>query len=243
MPRGRDVRAHQNHPEPFVDPRLTLAVEHLLRREPTLGIEVPRSPGRAPSTRPDLPERPVRPGSDRPRRPRPDADTSVDTDIEVDLGAKHLTALFRDAGPASVVWSGTAGELEVLLAETRVAVRPGVVLVALTASTDQTGQHELVVPLLVGTEERHLGLSLGAQKRAVGHSPLAALWSDALTAHSWSTLLTIAETAIATATSKLGRDVKAIQGKPGAMFTREGVLVVRSRSGVTAAEVFTVRPR
>lgn len=225
MPREPDALAHQmGHPEPFVDPRLTLAVENLVRRERTLGTEVLRSPGRAPST-------------------RPDADTPAGTDIEVDLGAKHLTALFRDAGPASVVWSGTAGELAVLLAKTRAAVRPGVVLIALTVSTDQTGQHELVVPLMVGTEERHLGLSLGAQKRAVGHSPLAALWSDALTAHAWSTLLTIAETAIAAATSKLGRDVKAIQGKPGALFTRGDVLVVRSRSDVTATDVFTVRPR
>ena len=235
MPRERDPLGH---PEPVVDTRLGLAVEDLLRREPTLGTEVQRFSHRPPGPRPD---QPGRRGGDRPPRPRPDPETEAD--VEVDLDAKRLQTLFRNAGPDSVVWSGPAGELEVLIARTRVAVRPGVVLVALTASTDQTGQHELVVPLMVGTEDRHLGLSLGAQKRVVGHSPLAALWSDALTAHAWSTLLAIAETAIGVATAKLGRDVKAIQAKPGALFTREDALVVRSRSGVTASEVFTVRPR
>lgn len=242
MPTERDGL---RHPEPLIDPRFPLAVEELLSRERVPVTEVPRAPNPGterprttirPPRQPPV-TRPGRPARDRPQQPR------SDKDVEVELDAKRLQTLFRKAGPSSVVWSGPAGELEVLIAMTRVAVRPGVVLVALTADTDQTGRHELVVPLMVGTEDRHLGMTLGGQKRAVGHSPLAALWSEALTAHAWSTLLTIAESAIGFAVSELNRDTKTIQSKPGAMFTREDTLVVRSRSGVSVAEVFTVRPR
>ena len=77
MPRERDALAHRlGHPEPVIDPRLRLAVEDLVRRERTLGTEVPRfqtgnRAARAPGpTRTPGGHRPRgRPGRQAPDRP------------------------------------------------------------------------------------------------------------------------------------------------------------------------------
>ncbi len=135
------------------------------------------------------------------------------------------------------MWTGPAGELLVAPESTRISIKPGVVLFAITVATDQTERQEMVVPVMVGTEERHLGLHLAGQRRVIGHSGLASLWSDALNAYAWETMLTIASTAIEVTAARTGDVLPgSIEAKPGAMFTRGDELVVTNRKQISFAE-------
>jgi hypothetical protein len=84
-----------------------------------------------------------------------------------------------------VIWYDHDGEVLVHLDQTVVALDDGVVLVALTLETDQTGTGQLTVPLVVGTRQFAAGLLVMTESRPRGPVALVDRWGDSAVAVAW----------------------------------------------------------
>lgn len=106
------------------------------------------------------------------------------------LGAR--SAAIGEPPPAKVIWRDADGEVLVHLDQTKVVMFPGLVLVALTLETDQTGQGQLVVPFAVGSPASPAGLLAVTEQRPRGPAQLVDRWGDSATAAAWLALLDLA---------------------------------------------------
>lgn len=108
-----------------------------------------------------------------------------------------LSAPYAAAGaspPTEVAWFDYDGEVTVNLAATTVTLLDGLVLVALTLQSDQTGTGQVIVPLSVGTQASPTGMLIGTENRPRGLLALVDRWGEAATAAAWSALLDVAQT-------------------------------------------------
>jgi len=96
------------------------------------------------------------------------------------------------APPAEVIWQDSDGEVLVHIDRTRLAVHPGLILVALTLETDETGPGELVVPFAVGTPDSPAGLLAVSEMRPRGPQALVDRWGQSVIAAAWLALLDVA---------------------------------------------------
>ena len=96
------------------------------------------------------------------------------------------------APPAQVVWFDHDGDVLVHIGATEVSLFDGLVLVALTLETDETGLGQLSVPLTVGTPAQPVGLVVGTELSPRGPSLLVDRWGEAATAAAWNALLDVA---------------------------------------------------
>jgi hypothetical protein len=103
------------------------------------------------------------------------------------LGSPYVAA---DASPLQqVMWYDHDSEVLVHLDRTMIKLGDGLVLVALTLETDQTGAGQLTVPLGVGSAQLPAGLVVVAESRPRGPAVLADRWGQAVTAAAWRALL------------------------------------------------------
>jgi hypothetical protein len=103
------------------------------------------------------------------------------------LGALYLA---EDVNPPQqVIWYDHDSEVLVHLDRTVVRLDNGVVLVALTLESDQTGVGQLTVPLSVGSAQLAAGLVVVTESRPRGPAALADRWGDAVIAAAWRALL------------------------------------------------------
>jgi hypothetical protein len=121
---------------------------------------------------------------------------------QVVLDAARLTELFQVAlaavvpaidgtPPTEVVWYDADSEVLVHLDRTRVVVQPGLVLVAMTLESTQTGSGELLVPFAVGAPGTPAGMVAVTEPRPRGPAALADRWGDAVTAAAYRALLDV----------------------------------------------------
>jgi hypothetical protein len=103
------------------------------------------------------------------------------------LGSLYVAA--DVAGPAQVIWSDHDSDVLVHVDQTAVVLQPGIVLVALTLQTDQTGVGQLIVPLLVGSAQFAAGLLVMTESRPRGPIALVDRWGDAAVAAAWRALI------------------------------------------------------
>lgn len=145
----------------------------------------------------------------------------------VEVGDGGLERLVRAAAappeqPASVVWREGDAEVIVHLGRTRVRVLDGLVLVALTLESDQTGPAEVVVPFAVGTEERPAGLVAASETKPRGPELLVDRWGEAIVATAWRALVEAATTVA----SGRGSDLEGAPLRAGALVARRGGVAV-----------------
>jgi hypothetical protein len=134
------------------------------------------------------PPKPVPPGGTAPPVSVPSA--TVEQLTTAALGAAYVAA---DKAPlAQVVWSDADGEVLVHVDRTQVAMFPGLVLVALTLETDETGAGQIVVPFAVGGPDSPAGLVVVTESRPRGPVALVDRWGQAATAAAWQALLDVA---------------------------------------------------
>jgi hypothetical protein len=142
------------------------------------------------------------------------------------ITTKELQALVRKVltvDGARVVWTVGGAEAAVHLDATRVATHDGLILVALTLATDQTGPQELTVVLAVGGERRPAGLVALAEERPRGHPELARVFGTATIATAWRALIEILRTAAAAS----GRDARDDPLLPaGVTASAEGIRIL-----------------
>ena len=93
------------------------------------------------------------------------------------------------AAPAQVVWYDHDSEVLVHLDRTLVRLSEGVVLVALTLQTDQTGAGQVTAALSIGSPQLPAGLLVVTESRPRGPVALVDRWGDAVVAAAWRALI------------------------------------------------------
>ena len=152
------------------------------------------------------------------------------------LAATALGARYAAPGqppPPRVVWTDGDSEVLVHLDKTEVVTFPGLVLIALTLETDETGRGQLVVPFAVGSPDSPAGLVAVTEARPRGPSPLADRWGEAVTAAAWLALLDVAH-AMAL---RSGTDATGARLIPGAITSDGAALSVTPQARHPADQV------
>jgi len=103
------------------------------------------------------------------------------------LGSLYVAA--DVSPPPQVIWYDHDSEVLVHLDRTVVELDDGLVLVALTLETDQTGVGQLTVPLSIGSAQLAAGLVAVTESRPRGPAALVDRWGDAAIAAAWRGLL------------------------------------------------------
>jgi len=103
------------------------------------------------------------------------------------LGALYVAP--DQTAPQQVVWYDHDGEALAHLDRTQVRLGNGLVLVALTLETDQTGLGQVTVPLGIGSPQMAAGLLVVTEATPRGPTALVDRWGDTSTAASWRALL------------------------------------------------------
>ena len=107
-----------------------------------------------------------------------------------------------------VVWTSGAAELLVHTDQVTLAASSGVLEVGIGVECDQLAQPATVtVSFATGTDKNPRGLFLATFERPAGPAAVVGVWSDALTAFAWESVVTLATELAAAA----GRDG---QGRP-----------------------------
>ena len=145
--------------------------------------------------RPGAPLKPLAAGATAPPVSVPAADMEALTRAALGAAAATAAGDGTPAGgkpPAQVVWQDADGEVLVHLDRTRVVLHPGLVLVAMTLETDQTGAGELVVPFAVGGPDSPAGLIAVTERLPRGPQALVDRWGQSVIAAAWLALLDVA---------------------------------------------------
>lgn len=136
----------------------------------------------------------------------------------------------RDTTPV-VVWQQGASELEVDTAATTIACEEGLVTIGVRVSCDQLDESvEVAVPFAVGTVEAPTGLVMSTFTRPAGPRVVTDLWSDAVTAFAWESLMELARRICA----QLGRDTRSRALMPGGIAAGKGVLLIQPMARTAA---------
>lgn len=104
---------------------------------------------------------------------------------------QFITTYLADrADPAlPVVWADLDAEVVLRPSLTRLALRPGLVLVEVTLESDQTGAQTLVVPLAIGAAVTDATRQAVTDHAPRGHAGLAARWGEILQQAVWNAVL------------------------------------------------------
>jgi hypothetical protein len=136
----------------------------------------------------------------------------LQTSIIAALGSRYAPP--GGTAPLEVVWYDHDGEVLFIIGQTVVNLMDGLVLVALTLQTDQTGPGQVTVPLGVGTASQPVGMTVATELRPRSPTPLLVdRWGDAATAAAWGALLDVAKTMA----EQAGADSNGAPYVPGAM--------------------------
>lgn len=136
------------------------------------------------------------------------------------LGSLYVAA--EVSPPQQVIWYDDDSEVLAHLDRTVVSLDDGLVLVALTLESDQTGVGQLTVPLSVGSAQSAAGLVVVTESRPRGPAALADRWGDAAVAAAWRALLD----AVLTLALPAGVDSTGARLIPGAISCDGKVLSV-----------------
>jgi hypothetical protein len=106
--------------------------------------------------------------------------------------------LAPDGKPQSVIWRRGDSEVVARLSSVRVAVEDGLVIVAMTLESAETGAAEVTVPFAVGGKQL-ASMFATTERRPRGPAELVDRWGDAVIATLWSALLAVARSLAADA--------------------------------------------
>lgn len=132
-----------------------------------------------------------------------------------------------------VVW--TEGDSELLIHSDRVKISAssGVVTITVAVECDQTRRIDIPIPIGVGTQNAPSGLVMSAFSDIDAPKAIAEVWTDALTAFAWETLLETAKLISA----EVGKDARGRALVPGSIGAAPNLLLIQTvaRHTLTAA--------
>lgn len=160
----------------------------------------------------------------RPPNRRPTHRLPAGTVVQpIELPSRKLEALLRRSLTEEherVVWAEAGDEVVVDLARTRVAIRTGLLMIAIVLHADGTEPTELVVPLAIGTPQDITALHAVTPRAPEGPAGLALRWGDAVIAAAWGALIdVVTEVAQAAGTDERGAPLQ-----PAALVADDDVL-------------------
>jgi hypothetical protein len=103
--------------------------------------------------------------------------------------ALRAAGLARSTKRTEVVWVEGDSELAVNLADLRVRLGAGLIVVAIPVRCDQAARAVVEVAFVCGAPDRPAGLYAAAERRPRGPELVVATWGDALVAFAWQCLL------------------------------------------------------
>lgn len=176
--------------------------------------------------------KPLAPGATAP--PVDVKQASLQTLTTAALGAAYAPT--GDTPPAQVIWQDHDGEVFVHLDRTQVVIFPGLVLVALTLESDETGSGQIIVPFAVGTPESPAGLVAATEPNPRGPQSLVDRWGQSAVAAAWQSLLDVAHGLSLNA----GVDQQGARLIPGALST-DGTMLSVTPQARHAADSITAQ--
>jgi len=106
----------------------------------------------------------------------------------------RLVADLPTGASGDVVWTRGTAELLVHTANVKLGCASGVVTLSIPVSCDQVSAGAtVIVPFAVGSDRRTAGLVMSSFSRPSGPDSVTTLWSEALIAFAWETLLQLAQ--------------------------------------------------
>lgn len=126
--------------------------------------------------------------------------------------------------PPQVVW--TVGDSELLVHTDTITLTctVGLLRVGIDVECDQVqGRQTMSVPFAVGTQDAPSGLVMQTYDRLDGPAVITAVWTDAITAFAWESVLETARRLCA----EVGSDTRGRPLVPGSIGSGSGVLLLR----------------
>ena len=105
------------------------------------------------------------------------------------VAAKRASGLFHATKHTEVVWIAGDSQLAVSLVELNVKLADGLIHVSIPVRCDQTGAGIVEVIFAVGSPNSPGGLYASTYKRPTGPSLIVSVWSEALVAFAWQSVL------------------------------------------------------
>lgn len=159
------------------------------------------------------------------------AGQQTSTDVEVPVKdaqaivlqvVRLVLDLPRNSNP-QVVWSQGDSELLVHSDKTTIACSAGVVTIKVMVECDQCKAIQIPVPFGVGTKKSPSGLVMTTFTDLEGPSTVVDVWSDAINAFAWETLIEVARTVSA----QVGKDSTGRPLVPGSIAAAAGKLLIQ----------------
>lgn len=135
---------------------------------------------------------------------------------------RRVLDLPRDSTP-QVVWTQGDSELLVHSDKTKIKCSSGVVTITVQVECDQFESTAIRVPIGVGTNKSPSGLIMSTFSDVEGPAAIAEIWSDAIKAFAWETLLEVASTIAA----QVGNDAQGRALVPGNIGASPGKLLIQ----------------
>ena len=136
----------------------------------------------------------------------------------------RLVANLPTGTSGDVVWTHGAAELLVHTEDVKLACASGAVTVSVPVSCDQVPAGATVtVPFAVGSDRRTAGLVMSSFSRPVGPDAVTTLWSEALMAFAWETVLLLAQRLC----GAVGHDAAGRPLVPASIGAEPGVLILQ----------------
>ena len=140
----------------------------------------------------------------------------------VHLVTRLVLDLPRNTTP-QVVWSLGDSELLVHSDKTKIACSSGVVTITAQVECDQCKPVQIPVPLGVGTKSAPAGLVMTTFTDLEGPREIVTVWSDAINAFAWETLIEVARVIAA----QVGKDSRGRALVPGSIGAAPGKLLIQ----------------
>ena len=140
----------------------------------------------------------------------------------VHLVTRLVLDLPRNTTP-QVVWSLGDSELLVHSDKTKIACSSGVVTITAQVECDQCEPVQIPVPLGVGTRKAPGGLVMTTFTDLEGPREIVEVWSDAINAFAWETLIEVARVIAA----QVGKDSRGRALVPGSIGAAPGKLLIQ----------------
>jgi hypothetical protein len=145
-----------------------------------------------------------------------------DAQLVLDEIVRLVLDLPRNTSP-KVVWSQSDSELLVHSDKTTLDITSGLVTITVTVSCDQHEQVAIPVPFGIGQKTLASGLVMSSFQDLQGPKGILEIWSEAIIAFAWESLLELASTICA----QVGRDARGLPLVPGTIGASANRLLIQ----------------
>lgn len=159
----------------------------------------------------------------QPNDPLPAGKVGPEVTVDKATFGRLMNAAANQSNKGVEIWTSGDSELIVATGKVTVELSDGLVIVDVPVWSDQSGAATIQVPFAVGGANTPAGMLVATEQHPRGPDAIIVVWSDALLAFAWKTLLTVATRVAASA----GKDVDGAGLIPASLTaTADGVRIL-----------------